>query len=43
MLGEVFFGEVEIFVFNSGGELYVLIVFDYIDCKLEVYSVVFFK
>ncbi|MFJ3057499.1 DUF2848 domain-containing protein [Herbaspirillum sp. NPDC087042] len=43
VLGEASSGEVETFVFNAGGELYVSIASDHTDRKLEAHSVAFSK
>ncbi len=43
VLGEASSGEVECFVFNAGGELYVSIASDHTDRKLEAHSVAFSK
>lgn len=43
VLGAQSSGEVETFVFNSGGELYVSIASDHTDRKLEAHSVAFSK
>ena len=43
VLGEASSGEVETFIFNAGGELYVSIASDHTDRKLEAHSVAFSK